>query len=40
MNNSALESMHWVIKILDAKYEKEDLNAVGNENCSHLSISD
>jgi hypothetical protein len=32
--------LQWVvkIKILDAKFEKTDLNAVMNENCKHLSI--
>jgi hypothetical protein len=27
-----------VFKILDAKYEKADLNAVALENCKHLSV--
>ena len=29
-----------VVKILDAKYEKADLNAVVTENCKHLSVHD
>ena len=37
---STLEAMQWVVKILDAKYEKADLNAVMADNCKHLSISD
>jgi hypothetical protein len=37
---SALESTQWVVKILDAKYEKANLNAVVNENFSHLISSD
>ena len=37
---STLEAIHQAVKILDAKYEKADLNTVVNENCSHLSASD
>ena len=35
-----LEAMQWVVKILDAKYEKADLNAVVADNCKHLSAPD
>jgi hypothetical protein len=28
------------VKILDAKYEKADLQAIKKENCSHLTASD
>ena len=38
--HSALEATQWVIKILDAKYEKASLNAVVTENYNHLSSSD
>ena len=37
---STLEATQWVVKILDAKYEKADLNAVAAYNCNHLSVSD
>ena len=37
---STLEATQWVVKILDAKYEKADLNAVVTNNCKHLSIPD
>ena len=37
---STLEATQRVAKILDAKYEKADLNAVVTENCKHLSVSD
>ena len=40
MNLSTLEAMQWVVKILDAKYEKADLNAVIADNCKHLSVPD
>jgi hypothetical protein len=36
---STLEATQQVVKILDAKYEKADLNAVVEKNCSLLSIS-
>ena len=32
--------MQQVVKILDAKYEKADLNAVVADNCKHLSVPD
>ncbi len=35
-----LEAMQWVVKILDAKYEKADLNAVVADNCKHRSVPD
>ena len=31
---NTLAATQWVIKILDAKYEKADLNAVVTENCT------
>ncbi len=37
---STLEAMQWIVKMLDAKYEKADLNAVIAENCKHLSVPD
>ncbi len=37
---STLEAMQQVVKILDAKYEKADFNAVVANNCKHLSIPD
>ena len=37
---STLEATQRVVKILDAKYEKADLNAVVTENCKHLSSLD
>ena len=37
---STLEVMQWVVKILDAKYEKTDLNADIADNCKHLSVPD
>jgi hypothetical protein len=37
---SILDATHWVVKILDAKYEKVDRNAVVTEICKHLSIPD
>ena len=36
---STLEATQRVVKILDAKYEKADLNAVV-DNCKHLSVPD
>ena len=36
---STLEATQRVVKILDAKYEKADLNAVVNEHCRHLTSS-
>ena len=35
-----LEVTHWLVKILDAKYEKADLNAVVTENCNHPRVPD
>ena len=35
-----LEVMQRVVKILDAKYEKADLNAVVADNCKHPSVPD
>ena len=35
---STLEAMQQVVKILDAKYEKADLNAVVADNCEYLSF--
>ena len=37
---STLEATQRVIKILDATYEKADLNVVVTKNCNHLSSSD
>ncbi len=37
---STLEAMQRVVKILDAKYEKANLNAVVTEHCKHLSVPD
>ena len=37
---STLEAMQWVVKILGAKYDKADLNAVIADNCKHLSVPD
>ena len=37
---TTLEAMKRVVKILDAKYEKADLNAVVNEHCRHLTSSE
>ncbi len=37
---STLEATLWVVKILDAKYEKADLNAVVGVNYKHLSVPD
>jgi hypothetical protein len=37
---STLEATQWVVKILDTKHEKANLNAVVTKNCSHLSIAD
>ncbi len=37
---STHEAMQQFVKILDAMYEKADLNAVIADNCKHLSISD
>ena len=33
-----LDARSWVIKILDAHYEKADLKAMVGENCAHLSV--
>ncbi len=35
-----LEATQRVAKILDAKYEKADINAVISDNCKHLSVHD
>ncbi len=37
---STLEATQRIIKILDAKYKKADLNAVVYERCTHLNSSD
>jgi len=37
---SNLEATQQVVKILDAKYHKADLNMVVKENCNHLSTPD
>ena len=37
---STLDATQRVVEILDAKYEKADLNAVVTENCKHLSVPD
>ncbi len=37
---STLEATQRVVKILDAKYENADLNAVIAGNCTHLSVPD
>ena len=34
------EATQRVVKILDAKYEKADINAVVADNCKHLSVPD
>ena len=36
---STLEATKRVVKILDTKYEKADINAVVNEHCRHLTSS-
>ena len=35
---STLEATHYAIKILDAKYEKANLNAVVKVHCSHFAF--
>ena len=35
---STLEATQQVVKILDAKYEKADINAVRADNSKHLSV--
>ena len=37
---STLKGTQQVVKILDAKYEKADLNEVVADNCKHLSVPD
>jgi len=37
---STLEATKRVVKILEAKYEKADLNVVVNEHCGHLTSSE
>ena len=37
---STFEDTQWVVKILDAKYKKADLNAVVADNCKHLNVCD
>ncbi len=37
---STLEATQRVVKILDAKTEKADLNAAVADNCKHLSVPD
>ncbi len=37
---STLDATQWIVKILDAKYEKADLDAVVADNCKHLSAPD
>ena len=37
---STLEAMQRAVKILDATYEKAELNAVVAENCKHSSVLD
>jgi hypothetical protein len=37
---STLEATNRVVKILDATYEKADLNALVTEKCKHLSVPD
>ena len=37
---STLEATQWVVKILNAKYKKADLNAVIADNFKHLSVPD
>ncbi len=37
---STLDATQGIVKILDAKYEKADLNAVITDNCKHLSVPD
>jgi hypothetical protein len=34
------EATEWNVNILDAKYEKADLQSVLSTNCSHLSLQD
>ena len=38
--HSMQEATKWVIHILDAKYEKADLQSVVSTNCTHLSLPD
>ncbi len=35
---STLDPSQQIVKILDAKYKKADLNAVVTDNCKHLSV--
>ena len=35
---STHEATDWVVNILDAKYEKADLQSIVNTNCSYLSL--
>ncbi len=39
-HKSTLKAMQRVVKILDAEYEKADLNAVETDNCKHMSVPD
>ena len=34
------EATKWVVNILDAKYEKADLQSIVSANCTHLSLQD
>ena len=34
------EATQWIVHILDAKYEKADLQSVVSANCTHLSLQD
>ncbi len=38
--HSMQEATQWVVHILDAKYEKADLQSVVSTNCTHLSLHD
>ncbi len=37
---STQEATQWVVHILDAKYEKADLQSIVSTNCTHLSLQD
>ena len=37
---STQEATQWVVHILDAKYEKADLQSIVSANCTHISLQD
>ena len=37
---STAEAMQRIVKILDAKYEKADLQSIVKDNCSHLKVNE